>query len=949
MTTAKVNSKSMEKFGKIFHPLADRCLQRAKAVAVVLGICLLPSFTSVPAHADPSKPVTIACDWDFPPYEYIDGKGKSSGFCIDVLHTILTDLDIRHEFVMGARQKAIDSFYSHNADLIIDYGNRFTDSIYHPSVNILGYYNIVLARNRNTRPVSLVSQINGDIVAVNTINDSLPYPVIIRFSDRATLQSYAAREALGVLENDKSTHHLDYFLWGQEVLRWKIKEYNLHNVVTDSIDIPPIEIRVVGYDKELIEDIDNQYARLQQSGKIKLIRDKWFHPDFSRQHTSPIVWYVVLAVLLASLFLLAMLRFTRFRIRKAIERNNITEAMMRQALSMGNFTVITNNLRHNLVTNQHGHSVPDEGITMQQMLEYIHPDDRDAMITRRETVRKLKGKPYPYRMRWNEGTAENPDWHTITGFSYPEMGHLPIPKNIVIISRDITEKLQLEQEASELTNRYMKMFESSLIAMSFYDKDGHLINLNENMKKLCGLDDEKLKFFWNTNLFDTNTFSEVNPTSNENFHTCSHMYFPDMGLDKYVEQRLRPIRDENGELIYYAITARDVTEERTMYLELQRQRKALDETNKANLRYERELRTLLENCNMYVFHVDVEVGLITFSRSLHGDQFTMTFDDYINGIDVNTREEAQRNMQAVLRSDKPFNITRLFNRTSVNDKPAWFAISGMPLMDPDGKLKALFGVVRNITDLMKAQDLLREETVRAENSTMLKAAFLANMTHEIRTPLNAIVGFSDLLQTVSDPADRKEFISIIHNNCDMLMRLINDIFETSSLDIKPLAIVPRRVDFAKEFAIICQSLSQRVQEPAVQFIAENPTDSFVTDIDMERIQQVITNFVTNAVKYTHEGHIRVGWAYQTPPQPPQSSLHGLYIFCEDTGTGIPKEKQAHVFDRFVKLNDFVQGTGLGLAISKSIAQGCGGRIGLESEGEGHGCTFWIWIPCPPPK
>jgi signal transduction histidine kinase len=101
------------------------------------------------------------------------------------------------------------------------------------------------------------------------------------------------------------------------------------------------------------------------------------------------------------------------------------------------------------------------------------------------------------------------------------------------------------------------------------------------------------------------------------------------------------------------------------------------------------------------------------------------------------------------------------------------------------------------------------------------------------------------------------------------------------------------------------------------------------------VQQVITNFVTNAVKYTQEGHIKVGY---------RSEDDGIYIYCEDTGAGIPPEKQASVFDRFVKLDDFVQGTGLGLAICKSIADRCNGRIGVVSEGAGKGSTFWLWIP-----
>jgi signal transduction histidine kinase len=236
---------------------------------------------------------------------------------------------------------------------------------------------------------------------------------------------------------------------------------------------------------------------------------------------------------------------------------------------------------------------------------------------------------------------------------------------------------------------------------------------------------------------------------------------------------------------------------------------------------------------------------------------------------------------------------------------------------------------------MDAQERLKKERTRAEVSGMMKSAFLANMTHEIRTPLNAIVGFSDLLQVIDDPADRKEFIRIIRNNCDMLLRLINDILEASDTN-QSLTITSTALDFSQVFDDICQTLEQRVQEPGVQFIKDNPYETYPTELDKGRVQQVITNFVTNAVKYTHQGHIKVGYREQDG---------GLYIYCEDTGAGIPKDKQASVFERFVKLNDFVQGTGLGLSICKNIAERCGGKIGVFSEGEGKGSTFWLWIPC----
>jgi signal transduction histidine kinase len=182
----------------------------------------------------------------------------------------------------------------------------------------------------------------------------------------------------------------------------------------------------------------------------------------------------------------------------------------------------------------------------------------------------------------------------------------------------------------------------------------------------------------------------------------------------------------------------------------------------------------------------------------------------------------------------------------------------------------------------------------------------------------------------------------------MLLRLINDILEASSINDGPQSIEPVDVDFAKSFNDIFHTLEQRVQAPNVEFIEDNPCDSLPTHLDIGRIQQVITNFVINATKYTTAGHIKIGYKRKTGKGENNEDVNGLYVYCEDTGSGIPKDKQAYIFERFVKLNEFVQGTGLGLSICKSIAERCGGHIGVDSEGEGQGSTFWIWIPCPQP-
>jgi len=289
----------------------------------------------------------------------------------------------------------------------------------------------------------------------------------------------------------------------------------------------------------------------------------------------------------------------------------------------------------------------------------------------------------------------------------------------------------------------------------------------------------------------------------------------------------------------------------------------------------------------------------------------------------------------------------LFDRTPVDDTPTWYDVFGFPLFDENGHLTEYFGISRDVTSLIQAQEQLREERSRAEDSGRTKAAFLANMTHEIRTPLNAIVGFSGLLNVVEDYKERREFIRIIRNNCDMLLRLINDILEASNMG-QSLSIEPERVDLACVFDDICQTLEQRVQEPGVQFLKDNPYPTCIANLDKGRLQQLLTNFVTNAVKYTHEGHIKVGYCQQMRNEKGEVSndaggQEGLYFYCEDTGSGIPKDKQEAVFQRFVKLNDFVQGTGLGLSICKAIVEKVGGQIGVTGD-VGVGSTFWFWIP-----
>ena len=885
------------------------------------------------------QPLVIVSDWEFPPYEFSNDKGEPDGYNIEVLNIILDRLQIPHRYIMQEWYLATETFERREADLIFALSFNYMKRPYVMTRNLLHFYRIVAVRRPEEKPLTKINSMGVKDTLIMKANDYAPIRILMTDPNPAfTIEYHSPKEALSGVQ--RGTYH--YFLWGEIPIQRKLKEFGLDNLVTDITDIPPGELRLIGYDKDLIDAIDDEYARLEQAGQLEKIYDKWFHPEREHNDTSTLPIYIIAGAIIVGLISLLLSRLIRIRVQKAIDKSKDINNMMTQALSMGNYYVIEHDLKNHHAHNVYGNLLPPEGLTIEEFIERILPEQRNEF---RDTMRELTKdkKSAELKRQWNAGTPEKPDWRYLHGNSIVEMENGK-PRYIVNSVKDVTHDIMEERNAREAGERYITIFKTSLIAMSFYDANQCFIDANDQMRKISGINVLGEDMYRQTRLTDMSILKDdFSPESHEDFHVCQHLVIPQANIDIYIEFRVFPVVN-NNRIIYYIITARDITDERLLYLEQRKHDIEMHKISDAANTYENQLQYLLEKSKMYVWRFDLEDRVIHLSRSLRKVEFSFSYQDYIDGIDPSEHENANNNLLQIIMRGKEFNIIRRFNRTPVSLESSWHALSGIPIFDNNSKLTGFFGVARNITELVSIQQKLKEETIRAEDSGRLKSAFLANMTHEIRTPLNAIVGFSDLLPMVDTQEERMEFIRIIRNNCDMLLRLINDILEASNMG-QALAIKPEECDFAQVFNDICQTLAQRVQEPGVEFIKDNPYASFHTSLDKGRIQQVLTNFTTNAVKYTHEGHIKVGYRQEARSVNDGQSQNGLYFYCEDTGAGIPKEKQTSVFERFVKLNDFVQGTGLGLSICKAIAERCGGEIGLTSEGEGHGSTFWLWIPC----
>ena len=210
----------------------------------------------------------------------------------------------------------------------------------------------------------------------------------------------------------------------------------------------------------------------------------------------------------------------------------------------------------------------------------------------------------------------------------------------------------------------------------------------------------------------------------------------------------------------------------------------------------------------------------------------------------------------------------------------------------------VLALIHDIGDRIQRSQELIEAKRRAEDADKMKSVFLANMSHEIRTPLNAIVGFSDLLMVTEDQEEKEEFIQIINANNELLLKLINDILDLSKIEAGSVELKYEDFDLAVYFNELAASMHRRVVNPQVRLVPVNPYETCTVRLDKNRLAQILTNFVTNAIKYTSKGTIEMGY---------EKIDENIRLYVRDTGIGIPEDKKDKVFHRFEKLDEFAQG------------------------------------------
>ena len=498
-------------------------------------------------------------------------------------------------------------------------------------------------------------------------------------------------------------------------------------------------------------------------------------------------------------------------------------------------------------------------------------------------------------------------------------------------------------------NLLHKIFNDLSVGLELYDKDGLMIDVNYSRLRSMGIRDKKDILGYN--LFNYTSFSDeikeqirkgetVRFMAKYDFDALRRLFPTYLSGTKFFEITVSFVHNEKSEITNYMVITQDVTERvlwqnkyDNLYEEAVRSKKELLESEQRMIQLIRQNELVLNNINSGLAYIANNYIVQWENISLCGK--SLSYEAYKKGepcyLTAHNRTTPCENcvMQRARRSGQVESI--LFNL----DNKHVIEVFATPIFNEQGDVD---GVVIRVDDVTERQHMIGElekARNRAEQSDKLKSAFLANMSHEIRTPLNAIVGFSDLLMVTEDQEEKEEFIQIINANNELLLKLINDILDLSKIEAGSVELKYEDFDLAVYFNELAASMHRRVVNPQVRLVPMNPYETCTVRLDKNRLAQILTNFVTNAIKYTSEGMIEMGY---------EKVGGSIRLYVRDTGIGIPDDKKDKVFHRFEKLDEFAQGTGLGLSICKAIVEACRGEIGFESEFD-KGSLFWAVLPC----
>lgn len=616
-------------------------------------------------------------------------------------------------------------------------------------------------------------------------------------------------------------------------------------------------------------------------------------------------------------------------VREGQFRTEESQKNLAMAMEVANMSSWVYDIYKKTFSSLHGISIVKEQMTREELLAVVHPQDRDQLLLLFSQLASKEIEKGQTTLRiYDEEEKQYRHYESRMRLSSAHMG-----KQLIIGTQlDITERVRMMKKTQNLiSKRELAMQVSNIV---HWDFDVHT-------QKFKSYHDPVGDYAHEKTLTIEEYLDVIHPDDRSSVYDGMQSML--LGEDITVNFACRMQTKYDDSWQYYNIWGipfeKDECGNNIRFTGFRQNISTLHQLNEELKDRNYKIELTFKTVGMSHWDFDVATGQFkTFNdpvNDFHSEK-AITLDDYMATTHPDDLKYLCENVEYMTqRIDREFGF-QYRAKTKWNDEWQTLLVTGIPIeRDKKGNVTRYTGIKINNTKWENMVQELKELKEKAELSDRLKSAFLANMSHEIRTPLNSIVGFSGLMVHCDDSEEKAEYMSIIESNNELLLRLINDILDLSKIESGIIERKRENFNLSKVCNELYAMIQQKHTNPNVELFIDNPCSDCWILLDANRLKQVWMNFLTNAMKCTHSGFIKVGYSIEN---------EGIKFYVQDSGVGIPTEFYDKVFGRFHKLNEFAQGTGLGLAISRAIVEGAGGKIGFTSN-LGIGSTFWAWLPC----
>lgn len=897
----------------------------AKPIFTLLLLLLLPLLTPA-QHSDSllgrnkvkytkERPLIYEGAQDLWPYSFLDENGEPDGFNIDLIKLILGKLNIPYEIQMCPRLMAFQDLREGKSDLMIDLVAGFHEDFAHYSENAVTLFTqSVLSPRSKPTEIRNFRDLATHKVYVN--DSSLCHHLMVdyKWGDNA-IPTHNIEETIMQMSTDDEGE----MVWNTLSLKWMLHKFQITNLEITPVNMPHGEYKFMSSDEHLIHLMDSVFAELNATDQLLPLQNKWFYPERLEKEKEIPQWIIITGIILALLLLILLVYTITYQLQaRRITRENIGHTrrlsfiLETYGMHIWTYDVATDTFAWR---NEHGQATHTD--TASEFAKHYPPADFARLYEahRQLSLRKPDTDGNEEEATLNLKKYESEDnTGSLRDFSVRiyvlQRDANGKPVTLIGTSMDITDELRQQQRSNERAMRFRAIFNTPLVGVLYFDRDGILTDINDKACQLLHCDHDKT-------VAAKVRKSEMTETN-----------------DPDIEYHFANVHDDDQNVIGSFAICRNRADVHKDQQQRSEAAAVVERLRQQLAEYDRNIDSVLHESDVRLAAYSTRSHTLRIFRSANEVQHTLSQTRCMNLADQRSEKLVMRTLDTMDHCvDRNIEANVLTNLRIKGGLQLAVHFSLTPLKDEKGNITAYVGLCRDFSELRHIESHIATEIANVQEVENAKNSFVNNMVQEINQPMNAIVDYVDQLKPDAPSPDEDTLRSGILDNAEKLIALIDKVLFLSRLEAHMIEINPQPCDYAKLFEAQCIDGWAKNRKEGVNYVVENPYKQLTVNIDSSILGKVVNRIAANAAANTFSGTVRARLEYMG---------RRLIITIDDTGKGIPPQELARL--QQPKKRSITAAKGLGITICQELVRQMNGTIEISSEKD-TGTTVYITIPC----